>query len=201
MNYVGVALCVCRWGPWYSLNLLIEPRLSLYSIPALWSHWVLLRYSETCLSRTLSKPKTYLKQTDFTVPSTKSGADPGFQVREGAFKKIAPSGGRLENVGGISCEKSRFDAKKSYFFQFQGGGHTPGAPTPGSAPVNVSAIWTWVSQNAYLNWTNSSVPKGFGLDRFYCTLYYWTSFQLPTYNSENCTEELNQLKFGWLIDV
>jgi len=19
MNYVGVALCVCRWGPWYSL--------------------------------------------------------------------------------------------------------------------------------------------------------------------------------------
>jgi hypothetical protein len=26
--------------------------------------------------------------------------------------------GRRENVWGISCEKSRFDAKKSYFFQF-----------------------------------------------------------------------------------
>jgi hypothetical protein len=47
-----------------------------------------------------------------------TGADPGFQVRGGALKKIAPSGGRRENIWGISCEKSRFYAKKSYFFQF-----------------------------------------------------------------------------------
>jgi len=47
-----------------------------------------------------------------------TGADPGFQVREGALKKIAPRGGRRENIWGISCEKSRFYAKKSYFFQF-----------------------------------------------------------------------------------
>jgi hypothetical protein len=40
-------------------------------------------------------------------------ADPG-----GALKKIAPSGGRRENIWGNSCEKSRFYAKKSYFFQF-----------------------------------------------------------------------------------
>jgi hypothetical protein len=40
----------------------------------------------------------------------KSGADPGFQVRGGALKKIAPSGGRRENFWGISCEKSRFYA-------------------------------------------------------------------------------------------
>jgi hypothetical protein len=47
-----------------------------------------------------------------------SGADPGFQVRGGALKKIAPSGGRRENFGGISCEKSRFYAKKNHnFFQ------------------------------------------------------------------------------------
>ena len=47
------------------------------------------------------------------------GADPGFQVRGGvALKKIAPSGGRREKFWGISCEKSRFYAKKSYFFQF-----------------------------------------------------------------------------------
>ena len=75
------------------------------------------------------------------------GADPGFQVRGGggALKKIAPCGGRRENfevfrvknhdftpknhifsncggrrenVLGISCEKSRFYAKKSFFFQF-----------------------------------------------------------------------------------
>jgi hypothetical protein len=45
-------------------------------------------------------------------------ADPGFQVRGGALKKIAPSRGRREIFGGISCEKSRFYAKKSYFFRF-----------------------------------------------------------------------------------
>ena len=42
------------------------------------------------------------------------GADPGFQVRGGG-------GGVHLNffLGyGISCEKSRFYAKKSYFFQF-----------------------------------------------------------------------------------
>jgi hypothetical protein len=48
-----------------------------------------------------------------TVP----GADPRFQVRGGPLKKIAPSGGRREHFWGISCEKSRFYAKKSYFFQ------------------------------------------------------------------------------------
>ena len=37
-------------------------------------------------------------------------ADPGFQVRGGAFKKIAPSGGRREIVLGISCENLRFYA-------------------------------------------------------------------------------------------
>jgi hypothetical protein len=37
-----------------------------------------------------------------------SGADPGFQARGGGIKKIALSGGRLENFWGFSCEKSRF---------------------------------------------------------------------------------------------
>jgi hypothetical protein len=38
-------------------------------------------------------------------------------------------GGRSENCWDISCEKSRFYAKKTYFFQFQGGArlvHPPG---------------------------------------------------------------------------
>jgi hypothetical protein len=34
------------------------------------------------------------------------GADPGFQVRGGALKKITPSGGRREKCWGISSEKS-----------------------------------------------------------------------------------------------
>ena len=45
----------------------------------------------------------------------------------GALKIMAPSGARHEIFGGISCEKSRFYAKKSYFFQFYGG-RAPGAP-------------------------------------------------------------------------
>ena len=39
----------------------------------------------------------------------------------GALKKIAPSRGRRENFWGISCEKSRFYAKKSNFYNFRGG--------------------------------------------------------------------------------
>jgi hypothetical protein len=41
-----------------------------------------------------------------------------FKLGGGALKKIAPNGGRREKFWGISCEKSRFYAKKSYFFQF-----------------------------------------------------------------------------------
>ena len=52
--------------------------------------------------------------------SSRAGAGPGFQVRGDALKKIAPSRGRRENCWGISCEKSRFYAKKSYFSNFRG---------------------------------------------------------------------------------
>ena len=41
-----------------------------------------------------------------------------FKLGGGALKKITPSGGRRENFWGISCEKSRFYANKSYSFQF-----------------------------------------------------------------------------------
>ena len=47
---------------------------------------------------------------------TTTGADPGFQVREGALKKIAQRGRRCEKFWGISCEKSRFYDKKIVFF-------------------------------------------------------------------------------------
>jgi hypothetical protein len=65
-----------------------------------------------------------------------AGADPGFQVRGDALKKIALSGGRHEIFLGISCEKSRFYAKKSYFFQyFTGGACQVRPPPPRSAPA------------------------------------------------------------------
>ena len=43
----------------------------------------------------------------------------------GALKKIAPGGGRGENWWGISCEKSRFYAKKIIFFPILGGRGAP----------------------------------------------------------------------------
>ena len=42
-----------------------------------------------------------------------------FKLGGGTLKKIGPSGGRRENFWGISCEKSRFYAKKLYFFQLR----------------------------------------------------------------------------------
>ena len=45
---------------------------------------------------------------------------------------ISNCGGRRENFWGISCEKSRFYTKKSYFFSILGGG---GAHPPRSAPA------------------------------------------------------------------
>jgi hypothetical protein len=66
-----------------------------------------------------------------------------------ALKNIAPSGGRREHFWVISCEKSRFYAKKSYFFQlrreartFLGGlqGRIQGAPGA-PAPLKLEKIW------------------------------------------------------------
>jgi hypothetical protein len=50
------------------------------------------------------------------------------------LKKIAPSVGRRENFGGISCEKSRFYAKKNHFFPILGGGG--GGAHTGCAPLD-----------------------------------------------------------------
>ena len=59
-----------------------------------------------------------------------------FKLGGGALKKIAPSGGRRKHLWGISCEKSQFYAKKSYFFPILG----EVRPTPGSAPVINTAV-------------------------------------------------------------
>ena len=52
---------------------------------------------------------------------TDQGRIQDFKLGGGALKKIAPSGGRRENIWGISCEKSRFYAKKSFFSIAEGG--------------------------------------------------------------------------------
>ena len=110
-----------------------------------------------------------------------TGADPGFQVRWGALKKIAPSGGRRENFWGISCEKWRFYAKKHIFpilggareifgvFHVKnhdftpknifcpilgGGGRAPGAPPPPPPWIRPcdSNLWTYHKEITNYDW-------------------------------------------------
>ena len=78
-----------------------------------------------------------------------SGADPGFQVRGVHLKKNAPSGGRSENFGVFRVKDHDFTPKKSYFFQFLGGGGAPGAP-PGSAPEYHYTFYNRYSQSLIL---------------------------------------------------
>ena len=67
------------------------------------------------------------------------GADPGFQVRGAHLKRNALSGGRRENFWGISCEKSRFYAKKNHIFSnFRGGARR--VRTPWIRPWYIGAI-------------------------------------------------------------
>ena len=66
---------------------------------------------------------SYVKNTSVTqIPvidhsKARQGRIQDFKLGGGGLKKIAPSGGTRENLWGISCEKSRFYTKKSYFFQ------------------------------------------------------------------------------------
>jgi hypothetical protein len=57
------------------------------------------------------------------------GADPGFQVRGGALKKIAPSGGRREIFEVFRVKNHDFTPKNHIFFNFRRG-RAPGAPPP-----------------------------------------------------------------------
>ena len=113
-----------------------------------------------------------------------SGADPGFLVRGEHLKKMRRAeggakifgvfgvknhdftpknhifsncGGRRENIWGISCEKSRFYAKKSYFFQLRGGGGRRVPPPPPLDPplhlcfISICLCISNVPQELYLN--------------------------------------------------
>ena len=105
---------------------------------------------------------------DLEISKYKPGTDPGFPVRGGAHLKkmrraeggakifgvfrvknhdftpknhiFSNCGGRRENVLGISCEKSRFYAKKSFFSNFRGARAGCPPPPPGSAPVALDII-------------------------------------------------------------
>ena len=61
-----------------------------------------------------------------------AGADPGFQVRRGAPKKLRRAEGGTKNFGAFRVKNHDFTPKRIIFFPILGG-HAPGAP-PGSAP-------------------------------------------------------------------
>jgi hypothetical protein len=63
-----------------------------------------------------------------------------FKLGEGALKKIATSGGRLENVLGYFVWKITILRQKFLFFPILGGGGAPGASPTGSAPVMYNQI-------------------------------------------------------------
>ena len=102
---------------------------------------------------------------DISARRATTGADPGFQVRGGggALKKIAPAEGGAKifgvfrvknhdftpkksyfsnfrggarNFWGISCEKSRFYAKKIIFLPILGGARAGCAPPPLNPPLH-----------------------------------------------------------------
>ena len=91
----------------------------------------------------------------FRVPV--QGRIQDFKLGGAHLKKIAPSGGRREHFWGISCEKSRFYAKNSYFFPILGGGGgAPGAPPPWIRPC--SLLLTVKSTHAATLLVADSVP-------------------------------------------
>ena len=69
-----------------------------------------------------------------------SGADPGFQVRGGALKKLGRAEGDANIFKVFRVKNHDFTPINLIFFQFQGGGGAPGAPPPGSAP---DIAWSW----------------------------------------------------------
>ena len=48
----------------------------------------------------------------------RTGADPGFQVRGRALRKIAPSGGRRENFGVFRVKNLDFTPKINFFMSW-----------------------------------------------------------------------------------
>jgi hypothetical protein len=80
------------------------------------------------------------------------------------LKKLHRVEGGTKFFWGISCEKSRFYANKSYFFQFKGGGGT-GCIPPGSAPA-------FNSENRGINITKNIIKLMVDNIITQCSIFY-----------------------------
>ena len=78
-------------------------------------------YTYNILQRSSVCPSLLVKYMSTCVHGRSQGRIQDFKLGGAHLKKNAPSRGRRENFWGISCEKSRFYAKKSYFSNFRGG--------------------------------------------------------------------------------
>jgi hypothetical protein len=67
----------------------------------------------------MNKKLIYMAFWLITFKRNLQGRMQDFKLGGDALKKIAPSRGRREHFWGISCEKSRFYAKKSFFSNFR----------------------------------------------------------------------------------
>jgi hypothetical protein len=80
---------------------------------------------------------------------SEAGADPGFQVRGGAhLKKLRRAEGGAKIFEVFRMKNHDFTPKNHIFSNFRGGGHAPGAPPAGSAPVKDPLL----STNGFINY-------------------------------------------------
>ena len=98
-------LCLLKWNPSIPTSCTIR---NIYLIRQIPLYLIITDNVNTnnCLIRCI-----------FLLP----GADPGFQVRWGALIKIAPRGGRRENVGLFRVKNHDFTPKNHIFSNFRGG--------------------------------------------------------------------------------
>ena len=116
-----------------------------------------------------------------------------YKLGGGAHNKNAPSGGRHENFCGISCEKSRFYAKKIIFFPILGGRSPPPPPLDpplrsiclslsisNSFPVYVHAVFHFVSPLEIHNLYFGKHNKG---DKSYKFMLQVANYYAPPYEN------------------
>ena len=63
-----------------------------------------------------------------------SGADPGFQARGGALKKLCRAEGGAKILGVFRVKNHDYTPKNHIFSNFRGGGGAPGSPPPPMDP-------------------------------------------------------------------
>jgi hypothetical protein len=127
----------CR-GEWHSFGQM-ERLITVFTNIA---HCINQKSSFNNLHQITSNCLKCNRQRSHLSEYTLQGRIQDFKLGGAQLKKIAPSGGRREKFWGISCEKSRFYAKKIIFFPILGGGAPVAPPPPESAPALSNYVYS-----------------------------------------------------------